>query len=754
MSSIAFTPRPAQARVLNYQRGKMGVAAVPGSGKTVTLSALAAQIVATPGALRQGQEVLVVTFVNSAVDNFAAHVGRFVADAGLIPGVGYRVRTLHGLAHDIIRQRPGLVGLPAQFEVLDERLSAQVLEDATETWLRYHPNVLDEYFSVDLLANEQKAEWVRRDKLPRTVYLMAQAVIRTAKNLDRSPAELADRLRRYVWRPLPLLECGLAIYEDYQRALAYRGAVDFDDLIRLALQALQTDGALLTRLQNLWPYILEDEAQDSSLAQEQMLRVLAGSQGNWVRVGDPNQAIFESFTTADPKYLREFLQEARAEALPNSGRSTTDIIDLANFLIEWTPTHPVSQVQDALSPPLIEPTPEGDPQPNPDSAGGSIYVHMDPKWTQGEELQTVVRSLKEWLPDHRDETVAVLVPTNSLGTQVVDALRKAELPFVEVLRSTTSTRKAAGALANILKLLDRPTSARRLATAYAVWTREQDGDGDDDGEAADDSAGLHTRIAKLLRTCDAVETFINPRLGAPDWIDVACEDDDEEARETLTAFRACVRRWQGAAVLPIDQLVATVAQDIYTDIADLALSHKIGILLRNAGRHNADWQLADFVTLLADIAKNEQRFLGMGDDDLQFDPDRYPGQVVVTTVHKAKGLEWDRVYLLAVNNFNYPSAMAGDSFVGEAWFANGFNFGEEALGQLDALLADEDYKDGDATSEARYQIAAERLRLLYVGITRARRELIITWNTGRGRSQPAVALIALYHHWKETHDTP
>jgi DNA helicase II / ATP-dependent DNA helicase PcrA len=69
---------------------------------------------------------------------------------------------------------------------------------------------------------------------------------------------------------------GAEIYADYQRALAYRGAVDFDDLIRLALEALQVDEAYLERLRLRWPYILEDEAQDSSRLQEEILKLLVG----------------------------------------------------------------------------------------------------------------------------------------------------------------------------------------------------------------------------------------------------------------------------------------------------------------------------------------------------------------------------------------------------------------------------------------------------------------------------------------------
>jgi DNA helicase-2/ATP-dependent DNA helicase PcrA len=83
----------------------MGVAAVPGSGKTWTLSRLAAAIVAS-GELADDQEVLVVTLVNSAVDNFYQRVSGFVEESGLLPHLNYRVRTLHGLAHDIVRERP------------------------------------------------------------------------------------------------------------------------------------------------------------------------------------------------------------------------------------------------------------------------------------------------------------------------------------------------------------------------------------------------------------------------------------------------------------------------------------------------------------------------------------------------------------------------------------------------------------------------------------------------------------------------
>ncbi|MEN4042121.1 MAG: UvrD-helicase domain-containing protein, partial [Anaerolineaceae bacterium] len=144
-----FSPRPMQKEVLRYRGGKMGVSAVPGSGKTQTLSFLAAQLIAGQ-MIDDDQEVLIVTLVNSAVDNFAARVEGFIQHHGLLPGMGYRVRTLHGLANDILRERPDLAGLGNRFIIADESEAQDILENAAITWLRSNPGFIEEYTSPDV----------------------------------------------------------------------------------------------------------------------------------------------------------------------------------------------------------------------------------------------------------------------------------------------------------------------------------------------------------------------------------------------------------------------------------------------------------------------------------------------------------------------------------------------------------------------------------------------------------------------------
>ncbi len=221
--------------------------------------------------------------------------------------------------------------------------------------------------------------------------------------------------------------------------------------------------------------------------------------------------------------------------------------------------------------------------------------------------------------------------------------------------------------------------------------------------------------------------------------------------ESLIGFLAVVRRWLEASVLPADQLVLTVAQELFRGEApgvvsrDLAIAHKIASLLRSAAVQNPDWRLGELTEEVGRIANNEGHFIRFEEDEAGYSPT--PGRVTVSTMHKAKGLEWDRVYLLGLNSYDFPSASPGDVYRGEEWFIrDGLNLVAEATAQLEAMSRGDGLQEGDASRESRLRYVEERLRLLYVGITRARRELIVTTNRGNREEDPrppALALTAL-----------
>jgi DNA helicase-2/ATP-dependent DNA helicase PcrA len=90
----------------------------------------------------------------------------------------------------------------------------------------------------------------------------------------------------------------------------------------------------------------------------------------------------------------------------------------------------------------------------------------------------------------------------------------------------------------------------------------------------------------------------------------------------------------------------------------------------------------------------------------------------------------------------------------ESWFLRDeLNLQAEALSQVEMAFSTDEYswyEEGYPSHQARREYVAERLRLLYVGLTRARRDLIVTWNTGRtGDLTPALPLVALEAFWQE-----
>ncbi len=736
-----FNPRPGQLEVSEYEHGKMGITAVPGSGKTHTLSFLAAKLIASD-LLDEDQEVLVVTLVNSAVNNFTARISEFLKAYGLIPGIGYRVRTLHGLAYDIVREQPHLAGLDNQFSIADERASNDILTLTASNWMRLNNDIMTNFSPDGILPMDIKKNWRQ------LIQTIASSYIKFAKDFQMTPIilqELIDNSNENC----DLLNLGNHIYSEYQRSLQDRGAVDFDDLIRLAYTILTNNPDYLYRLQSRWPIILEDEAQDSSRIQEKMLGLLTSNQKNWVRVGDPNQAIFETFTTADPELLRAFVRKAdvRAVNLPHSGRSTKSIINLANFLISWTKNeHLVKQLRHALDEPLIIPTPEGDPQPNPEDKPNQI-IFFNRALKPREEIEKVARSAKKWIQNNPGKTAAILVPRNYRGSKIVEELTRLNVPCVELLSTSKATRDAASVLRDILRFFTSPNIRRNLLNAFnsiaAILY--------DNAKYKEELSHIRQQLNKVTNL-ENIFTYPNGESYL-----LSLSDFNEAEKLIIHTIFVRLTGWQRSILLPIDEMIITIGAEIFHNPSDLALSHKIAMVLKRSLDYYPEWQLPDFCNELDAITKNQYRMYGFSEEDIGFDPDLHKGKIVVSTMHKAKGLEWDRVYLMSVNNYNFPSASEFDSYYSEKWFVRDRrNLEAEVLERLSSLVgsvaADGQSLTSNATQNARIDYCAERLRLLYVGITRAREELVFTWNTGRKNDcVEALPLQYLREYWENNY---
>ena len=727
--------RQSQERILAYQSGKMGVAAVPGSGKTWTLSHLAAKLIMTAN-LQDDQEILILTLTNSAADNFNSRIGKILHDSKLIEGFGYRVRTLHGLANDIIHVRPELAGLPNDYAILDSQETNAILDEEVNRYLKMHTEFFDDL--VDLDAPERQIQKFKTDDFPKLICDVTAAWIQQAKDLGQSPTALQLLIDQQI-NGTELVNACNEIYTAYQTALNNRVGLDFTDLISLAYRCLQNDPDLLTLLQYRWPFILEDEAQDSSALQQKILELLCGAEGNWVRVGDPNQAIYESFTTANPELLKNFIRQKDVLALdlPESGRSCPAVISLANSLIDWSRSrHPNMNVRDALSLPHIKPTTAGDPQQNPANRPDSLNLNTR-LFTPQEEIGFLINDIIAYRAAHPKDTIAVLATLNSRVAVLSDTLAKAGLPVcTELIRLAEPVRLSAGAVANILLAINYPEHPGNLRAAFKVVHRA-DQDNPERWESVE-AAG------KWLAGLKQTEDFLYPASNQ-EWKQAASAFGlDENQIYMLETFRLLVYDWHQAAILPLDQIIQLVSMDLNLTQAETAAVYRMAVYVKDLQQKNPESPKLALIQELIEIAKNKRNFTSFSEDKGGFEPDSHAGEVVVATFHKSKGLEWDKVYLTSCSNYDFPSGDPGDSYIAESYvLKDRLNLQAEALSQMQTLLAGkplEDFHRGHAAFPARDTYIRERLRVLYVGITRARKSLTITVNNGGGRNVPALAL--------------
>jgi DNA helicase II / ATP-dependent DNA helicase PcrA len=726
-----FRPREGQRQILEYQGGQMGVSAVPGSGKTATIAALAARLIAERFT-GEGQ-VLVVTYQTAAVDNVRARIRQELEGMGLVQA-GYDVRTLHSLSYSIVRANPGLAGAAAEFDVLDERASNNLLDKAVRIWNNQNTRVWANLAPGDYYDEKWEREWRR------IAQKVAWTVISTAKNRRLRPEGLLTQIEAGGGDDLNVfLRIGAEIYRLYQLQVETIGGVDFNDLVWMAVDLLEHHPDLRARLGMRWPVVLEDEAQDSVPLQEELLQLLSGGGGNWIRVGDPNQAIMSTFTAADPRYLRRFLDREDVQTLEMaiSGRCAEKILDLANYLVEWAGyEHSLKEVRErAFRQQQIRPTGADDPQQNPPDSDIAFrqYNHRQ------EELRDVVNRAGRFAAANPDRTLSILVPTNRLGYEVAELLRESGADFDEVLQSGRSARQVSETVCRLLSFLAEPLQRNFLEEAYLALRENWPGP---------EGAGDEERVGLLLRSCYRLEDLLFP---GPD---VELEDalppvgeiapTDLEAIELLARY---LRRWLRATALPVDQLLMAVAQDILKD-ADLARAQKLAVYLRNRGDQNLDWRLPELARELAQATRGKGV---LAEEEEIFEPK--PGKITLTTMHKAKGLEWDLVYMVGVDGDWFPCDL-DDHFRGEYEFLGG-DPGEEARAGLLELIGEAGEERLSATDLAHVEVIAERLRLLYVGITRARRYLAVSWSrevatATRSRAAPPAAVFLKLQQYYRT----
>lgn len=711
LTALRASLRPGQQELADWQEGPLAVSAVPGSGKSHGM-AVAAAIAIAQNQLNANRQLLLVTFTRSAVANLKAKVREHLRSLKL-PQRGFSVHTLHGLAFNIASRHPDLSGLrPDSSTLISPQQGHRLIRTCVDQWLAAHPRFYQRLVEGQQFDGEE-TERLRRQSVLRSEILpaLAYTAIHEAKSSGLLPPDLFT-LSESAPDQLGILAIAAGLYDSYQQLLAAKNWIDYDDMILAALRVLENDAT-----RDLWQSqifaVFEDEAQDSSPLQTQLLKLLAVDPHqpdleHLVRVGDPNQAINSTFTPADPLYFQNFCRtcevQNRLALMDQAGRSSPIILGAANFLVEWV-NQAALRTSASLSSPFrlqaIQPVAATDPQANanpaPEGRGLEIYTPADIY----EALTLLAERVSKLFHNHPPAQAAVLVRENRQGQFVAEVLKNPtqyglsvnlEEQGIEIYEVGEHDRHShiPAEMLTLIQFLERPHSPDNLKAALAVLAQRE----------------LIPRL-DFNALCSQPEQFLYP---GP--LDLPQPAIVHQARQF------CCQLLKARLELPHSELIPFLSLALNYDPGELATADKLAnrLYYQAAGNHS----MAGTLPILAEIAGSE-RFEPV---EPETDSNRYvrSGQLTIITMHKAKGLDWDYVFLPFLHEDTLPGkprVPTAARFLGE------FTLAEVARAQIRTHIHQQHSLPDLATAwtQANYLKKAEEYRLLYVAMTRARRLL-------------------------------
>ena len=698
-----FKPRPGQKEVLEYRGGQLAVPAVPGAGKTTVLAHLAAELIASE--LNNDQKILIVTYMNSAVANFRKRIGDFLAEKGLPRSRGYSVKTLHSLALGIIKEKPEARLINQDFKLIESARRYRWIKDLCRKWAGENSSLLQQFFNLEKNSyhfDKYLKKWKEED-FPQFVASMISYF--KLKLLEGE--ELKNMLRYSNLKSANILTPAAEVFAEYEFRMAQEGLLDFDDLVQQSLKMLKEDTDFAERIASQYAYVFEDEAQDSNQAQEEMLYFLAGENNNLVRVGDSNQAITGTFTLSDPEIFRSYCkrEDVRVETMDVSSRSSQDIIDLANFLVDWSQEEFSEREVEPLELKYIQPTSADDPAPNPEPEGYRIGTRAFKNWKT--EKKFIARQALRKARENNKETTAVLMPT---GWQLEAIAREINALGGEFqLAGSSSKDDFLTELEVILKFLTSPASADNLKLLFVeIFGREK------------------PELIQLLE--DILEKKENQELIFPlsglNRDNFEPEFRNKEGFEEFFKILMQIQGWLEASMeLPPDELVLFLAERIELTGKKLALAQNLALEFGRLLKENPAWRLDQLTAELPEIRNKIKQFAETLTEMEGFEAK--PDQVTLSTLHKAKGMEWDTVFIGSMTSSHFQHDN-DDYFMGEKFYLNEEIKNPKASAKAELEYVLNEKKEKNVDFKARQETIAERVRLLYVGITRACQNLFLS----------------------------
>lgn len=702
-----------------YREGYCAVPAIPGGGKTHSLTQWAVEMISSQHC--NNGKILIVTYMNTAVNNFKQRISNELDKRGIVGKKSYLVSTIHGLCLQIIKDKPDKIIANEEFEIIDPVAKVHLIERALDEWKKDNEDRFTYFISDEQLNSAKRADTYQ--KWQKNFKRIVESGISDIKSRGLNfvaAKELTSKLNKNS-----LLKAVSEIYSLYDKKLKASGCLDFDDMLYNAKKILEEDEELLERYRKKYSFVCEDEAQDSNLIQSEILELIAN--GNLLRVGDSNQAICGSFSNSEYTLFKDFCNDSRTTnyKITQSSRNTKEIIDLANYFVKYViEEHPVEECKSSLVPQFIETVELDDPFKNPTTEEYGIKTRIFNKWE--EEVAGVVAQASYMQNKYPDKTIAILIPTAWRINSVVALLEEKGIAFEQLDNTSSEKNKTVRLLGRVIDFIASPQNSRKLADMVEECFSID--------VSLEEEKKIIKNEQKLLRNfieSYSTEKLIYPLTGEINFSDVPDELQNTQVWKFFISKLDLIKELLEFPTIVIEKLILYISEKFNFGREERAIAQKVANDVRYLMGQNPRWRLSDLATELLSTKNMFNYFAGVVWDLQGYEAK--PGVITVSTYHKSKGLEWDIVFLMCLNNSDFPVTLE-DKFMGEYWFLKETFKNPLAVikGEVKNVL--DNKETGDLQKEMKLEIISEKSRLLYVGITRAREHLFLSaFEANRGR---------------------
>ena len=567
-----------QQQAVQHTEGPLLILAGAGSGKTKVLTVRIAYLLA------QGvnpYEILAITFTNKAAKEMKSRV------EGLVGDVANRIwlSTFHSFCAKFLRfELDNFLGYNSNFTIYDTSDSQVVIKAALKAL-----NLDDKYYPIGAMIS----------------------AISDAKNKLMFASDFRKQARDFYQQKVA------DVYEYYERELRKNNALDFDDLLLVAVKLLQSNAAVLDKYSKRFKYVMIDEYQDTNHAQYLLAYLLSSHWKNIAVVGDADQSIY-AWRGADIQNILDFEKDypnCTSIKLEQNYRSTKIILDAANAVIDHN---------------------EGRPEKNlwTDKVEGAKIQHFTAQSEHEEAAfigDTIVKKHDIHGVPYGD--MAILYRTNAQSRVLEEALIKRALPYTMVGGTKFYDRKEIKDVLAYLRVLYNPFDDLSLLRIINVPKR---------------SIGA-TTVSKLQDYARENGTSLFMTLTQLHLVDTIKGKTKEKLEEFGILIFTLVAEMDDKSVLDILEAILDrtgyLAQlEESTDPQDQARAENIGELLSVAKDFqdtNPTGTVEDFleqVALVNDVDSFEQE----------------ESKVTLMTLHAAKGLEFPIVFLGGLEEGLFP----------------------------------------------------------------------------------------------------